>query len=157
MPGDVRGELGPPDLPKALHPVFIEAVRSGRIDLFRVPDKEILLGRYSMNAIGFFGADKLALGEAFYADGAERGGVALGVLTASPTVVGRSSAIRGCALQLLRAGILIAADRHSGGVLRAGWPATAQLREARIRKTPQGQAAAMAKAEEEAGIFDFAR
>ena len=56
-----------PELPKALHPVFIEAVRSGRIDLFRVPDKEILLGRYSINAIGFFGADKLALGEAFYA------------------------------------------------------------------------------------------
>ena len=51
--------------PEALHPVFVEAARSGRLDVFRVPDREVRSGRFSINAIGFFGADKLALGELF--------------------------------------------------------------------------------------------
>jgi hypothetical protein len=52
--------------PKALHPVFIEAVRSNRLDDFRVPDREIRLSRFSINAIGFFGSDIVGLGEGFH-------------------------------------------------------------------------------------------
>jgi hypothetical protein len=59
------------DMPIALHPVFIEAVKAGRLADFRVPDETIRLARYSINAIGFFGDDKLALGERFYAPEAE--------------------------------------------------------------------------------------
>ena len=33
----------------------------------RVPDAEIRFSRFSINAIGFFGAEKAALGEDFYA------------------------------------------------------------------------------------------
>ena len=50
--------------PQALHPVFIEAVRSNRLDDFRVPDREIRLSRFSINAIGFFGSDIVSLGRA---------------------------------------------------------------------------------------------
>jgi hypothetical protein len=57
---------GTANFPKAMHPVFIEAVRSGRIDAFRIPDQRIRLSRFSINAFGFFGADKVALGERFY-------------------------------------------------------------------------------------------
>ncbi len=53
--------------PMALHPVFIDAVRQNRLDLFRIPDAEIRFSRFSINAIGFFGAEKAALGEYFYA------------------------------------------------------------------------------------------
>ncbi|WP_322419051.1 hypothetical protein [Mesorhizobium huakuii] len=51
--------------PQALHPVFIEAVRSNRLGDFRVPDREIRLSRFSINAIGFFGSDIVSLGERF--------------------------------------------------------------------------------------------
>jgi hypothetical protein len=54
-----------PSLPEALHPVLIEAVRSGRLGDFRVPDREVRLSRFSVNAIGFFGAEKIALGDMF--------------------------------------------------------------------------------------------
>ena len=50
----------------AVHPVFVDAVRRGRTDDFRVPDRDVRLSRFSINAFGFFGADKAALGEAFY-------------------------------------------------------------------------------------------
>lgn len=59
------------DMPIALHPVFIEAVRAGRLADFRVPDETIRLARFSINAIGFFGADRVALGERFYPPEAE--------------------------------------------------------------------------------------
>ncbi|WP_027057063.1 hypothetical protein [Mesorhizobium loti] len=52
--------------PQALHPFFIEAVRSNRLDDFRVPDREIRLSRFSINAIGFFGSDIVGLGEGFH-------------------------------------------------------------------------------------------
>ena len=52
--------------PEALHPVFIEAVRTNRLGDFRVPDREVRLGRFSINAIGFFGSDVLDIGELFY-------------------------------------------------------------------------------------------
>jgi hypothetical protein len=52
--------------PQALHPVFIEAVRSNRLDNFRVPDREIRLSRFSINAIGIFGSDIVNLGEQFH-------------------------------------------------------------------------------------------
>jgi hypothetical protein len=55
--------------PKAMHPVFIEAARAGRLDCFRIPDQEVRLTRYSVNAIGFFGADVAELGEAFWPPG----------------------------------------------------------------------------------------
>lgn len=52
--------------PQALHPVFIEAVRTNRLDDFRVPDREIRLSRFSINALGFFGSDIVSLGERFH-------------------------------------------------------------------------------------------
>jgi hypothetical protein len=58
-----------PNLPEALHPVFIEAVRSGRLSDFRVPDRDVRLSRFSVNAIGFYGAEKLALGDGFLPPG----------------------------------------------------------------------------------------
>ncbi len=51
--------------PKALHPAFIEAVRRGRLDDFRVPDRDIRLARFSINALAFFGADIARLGPLF--------------------------------------------------------------------------------------------
>ena len=58
-----------PDFPEAMHPVFVDAIRSGRLDDFRVPDREIRLSRFSINALGFFGAEKLALGDTFLPPG----------------------------------------------------------------------------------------
>ena len=52
--------------PAALHPVFIEAVRAGRLDEFKVPDRELRTGRFSINAIAFFGDEIAALGESFF-------------------------------------------------------------------------------------------
>lgn len=51
--------------PLALHPVLIEAARSGRLDAFRVPDRDIRLGRFSINALAFFGDEIRALGDGF--------------------------------------------------------------------------------------------
>lgn len=59
------------DFPIALHPVFIEAVRTGRVSDFHVPDREIRASRFSINAIGFFGAEKLALGDDFMPPGSQ--------------------------------------------------------------------------------------
>ncbi|UCI17577.1 hypothetical protein FJ970_21000 [Mesorhizobium sp. B2-1-8] len=55
--------------PMALHPVFIEAVRTNRLSDFRVPDREVRLGRFSINAIGFFGSEVLDIGEVFFPPG----------------------------------------------------------------------------------------
>jgi hypothetical protein len=55
-----------PDFPIAMHPVLIEAVRTGRLDAFRVPDREVRLSRFSINAIAFFGAEIVSLGELFH-------------------------------------------------------------------------------------------
>ncbi len=60
-----------PNFPEALHPVFIEAVKSGRLDDFRVPDRELRMGRFSINAIGFFGSDRVDLGETFMPPGCQ--------------------------------------------------------------------------------------
>ena len=50
--------------PLALHPVFIEAVRSHRLDDFRVPDREIRLSRFpSMRSVSWM--DIVSLGEGF--------------------------------------------------------------------------------------------
>jgi hypothetical protein len=57
------------EFPEALHPAFIEAVRSGRLGDFRVPDRDVRLSRHSINAVGFFGAEKLALGDLFMPPG----------------------------------------------------------------------------------------
>ena len=57
------------DFPIALHPVYIEAAQSGRLSDFHIPDREIRASRFSINAIGFFGADKLALGDMFMPPG----------------------------------------------------------------------------------------
>jgi hypothetical protein len=58
-----------PQFPEALHPVFVEAVRTGRLDDFRTPDREVKLSHFSVNALGFFGAEKLALGDQFMPPG----------------------------------------------------------------------------------------
>lgn len=55
-----------PSFPEAMHPVLIDAARRGRLDDFRVPDREVRLGRFSINAIGFFGAEVIALGDLFH-------------------------------------------------------------------------------------------
>jgi hypothetical protein len=52
--------------PQTLHPVFVEAVRTGQLEAFRVPDREIRLSRFSINAIGFFGSDIVGLGDRFH-------------------------------------------------------------------------------------------
>lgn len=54
------------DFPMALHPVVIEAARSKRLDAFRVPDRDVRMGRFSINAIAFFGAEIIELGELFH-------------------------------------------------------------------------------------------
>ena len=43
--------------------------RSGRLGDFRVPDRDVRLIRFSVNAIGFFGAEKIALGDTFLPPG----------------------------------------------------------------------------------------
>ena len=53
------------NFPKALHPVFIDAVRRGRLDDFRVPDRDLRMGRFSINAIAFFGSEIVELGDRF--------------------------------------------------------------------------------------------
>ena len=53
------------NLPAALHPVFQDAARQDRLDDFRVPDREVRMSRFSINALGFFGSDKLELGDQF--------------------------------------------------------------------------------------------
>ena len=81
-----------PALPAALHPVFIEAARSGRLDDFRVADYEVRLSRFSINAFGFFGADRVALGERFIApDGNEEEWLS----AVLPAMVGRPGKIFG--------------------------------------------------------------
>jgi hypothetical protein len=55
----------------ALHPLFIEAVKTGRRDVFKVPDETIRLARFSINAIGFFGSTKKALGDKFCPPGVD--------------------------------------------------------------------------------------
>ena len=57
------------NFPQALHPVFIDAVRRGRLDDFRVPDRDIRMSRFSINAIAFFGSDIARLGELFFQHG----------------------------------------------------------------------------------------
>ena len=52
--------------PLAMHPVLIDAAKRGRLDDFRVPDREVRLGRFSINALAFFGAEIAALGEDFF-------------------------------------------------------------------------------------------
>lgn len=60
-----------PNFPEALHPVFIEAVKAGRLDDFHVPDREVRMSRFSINAIGFFGSDRVELGETFMPSGCQ--------------------------------------------------------------------------------------
>ena len=55
-----------PAFPEAMQPVLIDAAQRGRLDDFRVPDREVRLGRFSINAIGFFGAQVIALGDLFH-------------------------------------------------------------------------------------------
>lgn len=52
--------------PEALHPVFIDAVKRNRLMDFRVPDREVRLSRFSINAIAFFGSEIVELGELFH-------------------------------------------------------------------------------------------
>lgn len=58
-----------PTFPLAMHPVLIEAVRTGRLDDFRVPDREVRASRFSINAIGFFGSEIVELGDLFHPAG----------------------------------------------------------------------------------------
>ncbi len=51
--------------PIAMHPVLIEAAKRGRLGDFRVPDREVRAGRFSINAIAFFGDEIKALGDLF--------------------------------------------------------------------------------------------
>jgi hypothetical protein len=61
-----------PNFPAAMHPVFIDAVRRNQLSDFRTPDREVRLTRFSINALGFFGQDRVRLGEEFIApNGAE--------------------------------------------------------------------------------------
>ena len=57
---------GHASFPKAIHPVFQDAVRRGRLDDFRVPDRDVRMSRFSINAIAFFGSEIQDLGEGFF-------------------------------------------------------------------------------------------
>jgi len=48
-----------------LHNKFLEAMAAGAADIFRVPDFEIALSRFSINCIGFFGEEAAASGDDF--------------------------------------------------------------------------------------------
>jgi hypothetical protein len=54
-----------PSFPIAMHPVLIDAVETGRIEAFRVPDREVRLSRFSINAIAFFGDEIVDMGAGF--------------------------------------------------------------------------------------------
>ncbi|MBZ9822722.1 hypothetical protein [Mesorhizobium sp. CA4] len=60
-----------PTFPLAMHPILIEAVRTGRLGDFRVPDCEVKASRFSINAIGFFGSEIVELGDLFHPLGDE--------------------------------------------------------------------------------------
>jgi hypothetical protein len=104
-----------PNFPIAMHPVFADAVRRGRLDAFRIPDHEIRVSRFSINAYAFFGADKAALGERFYPPPGEDEEEWLSAVL--PALVGRPGLVLGDLVvahfsfytqesALLRAGIL---------------------------------------------------
>ena len=48
-----------------LHQAFLEAVRTGCVDRFRVPDATISLSRFSINCVGFFGQLARSMGDSF--------------------------------------------------------------------------------------------
>jgi hypothetical protein len=54
-----------PVLAKELHSLFISALKEGREGNFCVPNFDIALARFSINCIGFFGADSAAWGDKF--------------------------------------------------------------------------------------------
>lgn len=116
--------------PKALHPVFIDAVRRGRLDDFRVPDRELRMGRFSINAIAFFGSEIVQLGDRFIPPaGDEEVVLRHSSRQAGPMRQGVRRSPR-FALQLLHPGKEAAANRHPGRILSARVPAAAQLRKA---------------------------
>ena len=54
-----------------LHLAFLDALRTGRIDAFAVPDQDVLLSRFSINCLGFFGSDVAAAGPDFCPPGVD--------------------------------------------------------------------------------------
>jgi hypothetical protein len=54
-----------PFFAEQLHRAFIESHRRKTLGLFEVPNFEVSLARFSINCIGFFGSDVVALGETF--------------------------------------------------------------------------------------------
>ena len=54
-----------PYFAETLHRAFIAAYDNGSMELFTVPDFSISLSRFSINCIGFFGSDVVALGDTF--------------------------------------------------------------------------------------------
>jgi GT2 family glycosyltransferase len=54
-----------------LHQAFLAALRSQRGAVFQIPDVSLAGARFSINCIGFFGADQHALGEQFCPPGVD--------------------------------------------------------------------------------------
>lgn len=54
-----------------LHSAFISALRGDQVAAFNVPDKDVMLSRFSINCIGFFGSDVATAGDDFCPPGVD--------------------------------------------------------------------------------------
>lgn len=48
-----------------LHNLFLSVLKSGEVDKLRVPDIGLTTGRFSINCLGIFGSERIALGDNF--------------------------------------------------------------------------------------------
>jgi len=62
--GDHHGWFDP-SFAERMHQAFLEALHAGDISSFYVPNFQVSLARFSINCLGFFGADVRALGTTF--------------------------------------------------------------------------------------------
>lgn len=54
-----------PEFAVHLHRAFLNKIETDRVESLHIPDATMTLGRFSINCLGVFGADRNALGEAF--------------------------------------------------------------------------------------------
>ncbi|MCH7345172.1 hypothetical protein LZ017_17455 [Pelomonas sp. CA6] len=86
---------GSPFFAQRLHERFLAHAADGRLSAFKVPDFPVSLSRFSINCLGYFGADVIALGERFCPPEVDDEEWLSAVL---PSLTGRSGAIVGDAL-----------------------------------------------------------
>ena len=81
-----------PDFAESLHRAFIRALKAQSSQVFEIPSQTVSLSRFSINCIGFFGADVLAAGDDFCPMGVDDEEWISAVL---PAKLGRSGRIVG--------------------------------------------------------------